>query len=239
MERDFKGVWIPKEIWLDERLNALDKIILVEINSLDGEEGCYASNKYLAEFCQCSEAKVSKSISLLIKLGYIEVAYFDGRKRFLKTCLIKNESLIKNTTQPSKIYKADLENLQDNNIDNNIDNNSNNNKLLLEAEPKQYGNEDINRLFDEWEKFCGFKIDTKIKANRYACNRLLKSRGLESVLKALPYVAEAQQDKYAPCISNFMDLADKWNNLALWYKRKMNSDFMKYGKIVIGTNERK
>ena len=54
MDRDFKGIWIPKEIWLDERLNALDKIILAEINSLDGEDGCYASNQYLAEFCQCS-----------------------------------------------------------------------------------------------------------------------------------------------------------------------------------------
>ena len=26
MERDFKGVWIPKEVWLDERLGILDKI---------------------------------------------------------------------------------------------------------------------------------------------------------------------------------------------------------------------
>jgi hypothetical protein len=41
MERDFKGVWIPKEIWLDERLNALEKIILTEIDSLDAtERGC-------------------------------------------------------------------------------------------------------------------------------------------------------------------------------------------------------
>lgn len=40
--RDFKGVWIPKEVWLDTRLNALDKVILTEIDSLDnGERGCY------------------------------------------------------------------------------------------------------------------------------------------------------------------------------------------------------
>ena len=25
--RDFKGIWIPKEIWLDDDLNATDKII--------------------------------------------------------------------------------------------------------------------------------------------------------------------------------------------------------------------
>jgi Mn-dependent DtxR family transcriptional regulator len=73
-DRDFKGVWIPKAIWLDERLTALDKVILTEIDSLDqGERGCYASNKHIADFCQCSEAKVTKSISHLTKLGYLYV----------------------------------------------------------------------------------------------------------------------------------------------------------------------
>mgnify|MGYP003553470699 FL=1 len=62
--RDFKGVWIPKEVWLDTRLNALDKVILMEIDSLDqGEKGCYASNEHLATFCQCSKTKVSTAIS--------------------------------------------------------------------------------------------------------------------------------------------------------------------------------
>ena len=68
--RDFKGVWIPKIVWLDTRLNALDKVILTEIDSLDqGERGCYASNKHIADFCQCSERKVSESVSKLTKYG--------------------------------------------------------------------------------------------------------------------------------------------------------------------------
>ena len=88
--RDFKGIWIPKEIWLDERLNTIDKVILLEIDSLDiSEDGCYASNKYLADFCQCAETSVSNSISKLIKLGYVEVLKFDGRKRYLKSSLTK------------------------------------------------------------------------------------------------------------------------------------------------------
>ena len=99
--RDFKGVWIPREVWLDERLSALDKIILTEVDSLDGERGCYASNKRLSEFCQCSESKISKSISLLIDLGYIYVESFDGRKRILRSRLTKKEN------QTSKKYKAD------------------------------------------------------------------------------------------------------------------------------------
>lgn len=87
--RDFKGVWIPKEVFLDDRLNAIEKIILVEVDSLDveGSEGCYASNEYLAKFCQCSVTKVSTSISKLIKLGYLYVSGNDGRKRYLKSRL--------------------------------------------------------------------------------------------------------------------------------------------------------
>ena len=124
IERDFKGVWIPKEIWLDEELTALDKIILVEINSLDiGEEGCYASNKYLADFCQCAESKITQAIKKLCDLGYIEIINFDGRKRFLRSRLIKN------IRQTNKIYEADSYNLGYININNNIDNNIiNNNK---------------------------------------------------------------------------------------------------------------
>lgn len=230
MNRDFKGVWIPKEIWLDTRLNALDKIILVEINSLDGDEGCFASNEYLADFCQCSSAKVSKSISLLIELGYIKVLKFDGRKRFLKTCLIKNTSLIKNNTEPSKNYKADKEKIQDNNIYNNKDNNTISKDI--EKTPDNYGNKDINLLFDEWEKKCAFRVNSKIKLNRYACNRLIKSKGIESIIKVIPIVAESQSDTYAPTIANFIDLEQKWNNLAIWYQKKLMTK-KKNGIIVV------
>ena len=113
--RDFKGVWIPREIWLDERLNAVDKVILAEIDSLgNSESGCYASNKYFAEFCGCSEVKVSRTISKLNQLGLIEIISFDGRQRKLKSCLIKK------TRQTYQKDKADLSKRKAINIDSNI-----------------------------------------------------------------------------------------------------------------------
>lgn len=85
-ERGFKGIWIPKEIWLDRRLTPLDKFVLMEINSLDNDEtGCYASNKHIADVCMCSERKISECISKLIDLGYIERVAFDGRNRVIRT----------------------------------------------------------------------------------------------------------------------------------------------------------
>ena len=124
--RDFKGIWIPAEIWLDSRLNALDKIILVEIDSLDSnEEGCFASNKYLAEFCQCTETKISTSINKLVKLEYLKIAKFDGRKRYIKSRIKKIER------QPLKNLNAEFNNFKDINI---INNNKNNNKYNIYGE---------------------------------------------------------------------------------------------------------
>lgn len=111
--RDFKGVWIPREIWLDKRLNMLEKGILTEIDSLDNENGCSAGNEYLAEFCQCSETKVSTAIKKLIKLDYIYQESFDGRIRILKSRLSKNER------QTLKNLKADIKNFKTINKDNN------------------------------------------------------------------------------------------------------------------------
>ena len=93
-ERDFKGIWIPKKVWLDTRLSATDKIILAEIDSLDmSDKGCFISNERLAEFAQCSVTKASTTVSLLIKLGYVVPVSFDGRTRILKSCLSKIERL--------------------------------------------------------------------------------------------------------------------------------------------------
>lgn len=150
-ERDFKGVWIPKTVWLDKRLSALDKMILTEIDSLASEErGCFASNAYIADFCQCSEAKVTKSISLLIKLGYLYVASFNGRQRELKSRLstfsyeAESENVsgcsVKNTRQSSKFYEAESENVRESKLDNNIS--INNNSQKENKQKKKFSSDD-------------------------------------------------------------------------------------------------
>lgn len=35
--RDFKGIWIPKDIWLSDKLTLQEKIMYIEIDSLDNE----------------------------------------------------------------------------------------------------------------------------------------------------------------------------------------------------------
>ena len=128
-KRDFKGIWIPKEIWLDTRLNATEKIILVEIDSLDSSErGCWASNKHLAEFCQCSERTVSNAISKLVEYGYIYIKSFDGRNREIKSKYTLPSSLEINSEQHRKNCEAEKKKLRESNTENNTENNTPNKK---------------------------------------------------------------------------------------------------------------
>lgn len=145
--RDFKGIWIPKVVWLDNRLSALDKFIFAEIDSLDGENGCWASNEYLAEFCQCSATKASLSISKLITLGYLEKTSFDGRTRILKSRLSKNER------QTDNICKADTQKVKG---INNKREKTNNKEFIIpsleevQAYAKEKGREDLAEKFYEY-----------------------------------------------------------------------------------------
>lgn len=114
-QRDFKGIWIPAEIWLNTDLSFLEVILLAEIDSLVKDEGCYASNAYFAEFLGVSETYVSKAISSLAKKGLVYQAAFNGRNRVLKTNLHNskadlNKSARQTTTkvQPyNKVYNKD------------------------------------------------------------------------------------------------------------------------------------
>lgn len=135
--RDFKGIWIPKPIWLDKRLSALEKIIFAEIDSLDCEDsGCFASNEYLADFCQCSITKVSCAISKLIQLGLVYQQSFNGRTRILKSSLSNFER------QYYRICKAGYQTLKAENIDdkNRIDNNSHSSEAVRveDSKPKKH-----------------------------------------------------------------------------------------------------
>ncbi len=74
--KDFKGIWIPKEIWLSKELTPLEKMYLAVINSLNVEEnGCYATNKYFGEVFQHSTNNVSRMITNLKNKGWITVEY--------------------------------------------------------------------------------------------------------------------------------------------------------------------
>lgn len=68
-KRQFKGVWIPAEIWQDADLTLNEKPILTEIDGLCSEQGCYASIKHLYDFISLSPNSCCTIISKLNDKG--------------------------------------------------------------------------------------------------------------------------------------------------------------------------
>ena len=82
--RDFKGIWIPKDIWESEQLSIMEKVLFVEIHSLDNERGCYASNRYFAEFFSVSERQIQTHIASLKTKGFVTVTIQNRYERVIR-----------------------------------------------------------------------------------------------------------------------------------------------------------
>ena len=134
--RDFKGVWIPKEIWLNTDLSIIEKVLLVEIDSLDNSDrGCFASNEYLAKFVQLSEGRVANIISDLKKRKFIIQVFFDGRNRGLR--INKSESSFNENVkaESTKTGKQTTRKREHNNIVNKTTNNTDYSSCEFENSP--------------------------------------------------------------------------------------------------------
>ena len=84
-ERAFRGVWIPADIWLNRELSLQEKVMLIEIDSLQHpQKGCFKSNKKLAEFFGLSPNRVSEVISSLKKKGWVRVDQIREGKQIIE-----------------------------------------------------------------------------------------------------------------------------------------------------------
>lgn len=91
MNRAFKGIWIPADLWLRKDLTIGEKMLYIEIESLDNDFGCIASNKKLGEVIQLIPTSVSRSLKVLEEKGLIRITYdnmttFSGRKITVTPC---------------------------------------------------------------------------------------------------------------------------------------------------------
>lgn len=81
--RDFRGIWIPAEIWLTKELTVGEKLMYVEIESLSKlQRGCFASNAHFAEMFSISTSRVSEIISSLANKGFVLV---DQKRQGVRT----------------------------------------------------------------------------------------------------------------------------------------------------------
>ena len=145
--KEFTGVWVPRSIWENKELGWTEKMLLVEIKSLDNANGCYALNDHFSKFFGLSKDRISKMVTELRRLDYIDVElkYKEGTKqvigRVIRVNINKYEGMGDNTDRYGrKILEpigenADTpigENAEDNNtisFNNTINNTSNINTM--------------------------------------------------------------------------------------------------------------
>jgi hypothetical protein len=103
MDRKFEGVYFSFELWLDKSIPALEKMVFVEIRSLDNNKGCFAGNDHFAEMFGVTERQVQRYIASLKNRGYITQESFDGRKRVLRVSegMRGDKNVISDTTSMS------------------------------------------------------------------------------------------------------------------------------------------
>lgn len=181
-ERDFKGVWIPKHIYLDRELSWTEKILLIEIDSLDKGEGCYASNEYLADFLQVSKGQIVDLRTGLRKKGYLIDRKFDGRRQWISVA--KDRFNIKHTEKPVGSIRENVEAPPD--YINNIENNSIKSKDLIgvppvekpsfkhietekepphASDPKRYGNGQVDDVITAFKSLKGHEPTDELPRN--------------------------------------------------------------------------
>ena len=103
MERKFKGVWIPAQIWLSKELSLQEKCLIVEIDSFDE---CWLTNQRLAEFLNVGKDRASKIVSGLVKRGVLNIQVIRDKntnkvvRRVLKVSDEFKKSLVEKTQDP-------------------------------------------------------------------------------------------------------------------------------------------
>ena len=108
MERQVKGIFIPLEIWQAKDLSWNEKALLMEIDSFTSRgKDCYFSNAYICELLDVKERTAAELIQGLIKKGYIRQVKFDGRRRYVESCIEMQCSLAKNCKADPQNFARD------------------------------------------------------------------------------------------------------------------------------------
>ena len=197
--KEYTGVWIPADVMESEELSPMEKILYGEIA---GFRECYASNAWLASRIGRTERTVKRLLSHLIELGFIEKCGFNGRFRLIRVCQNCHASRVKNDT-PAVSKMTPINKSIDKSI--NID-------KSIEGKPSEYGNKDVNELFSYWREVVKIEPSNN-KANRNACNTLIKQRGKDGAKKVVDLIAKAMTEQFAPKVSSFNELYGAYGKL--------------------------
>lgn len=230
-QRHFKGVWIPKEIWLSADLTWMEKLFIVEIDSLDnGKSGCFASNKHFSEFFNLSTSRCSQIIKSLADKEYIKIKIKRKGKEIIRRSIFINRGVFRILKGGIKYSKGGyLENCKGNNT-------SYNNTSIEKLSP-------ILDKFEKWYKHYPKKVSKQTAKQAWIKLFTKESKknqpSFETLLLAVKQQSKSEQwqnKKYIPHPSTWLnqrrwdDEIETRNNPSNYsnYEEETPSKYLKY-----------
>lgn len=162
MSKEFKGIWIPKEILELKDIGTTEKMILSVILALDNDKGCTANNRYFAELFGLTRTRVSMIIQKLYNKSYI-----GGVNKVIGGVQQKLHRVLK-FTYKGDVTKVITYNILDNSINRSID--------------IKYPFESLE-FIDQWDRWLRYKKDEHrftfktTDSHQTALNTLFKDSG--------------------------------------------------------------
>lgn len=202
---------ISEDVLCDKSLSLAEKCVYARIA---GFEEYFESAEECASLLGLGLSTVRGAKQKLEKLGYIECVRNTGRGKAYRAVLDYRKG---DSTASRPVTQASSK---------------------KEPSKPEFGNSDINSMFTFWQENVGTPIISREKQNRRACYNLLRNKhvGREKLERAVEFVGETKEDRFAPRISDFVDLQSKFNELCA-YKTKhdaelLNSDAKTQNKAV-------
>lgn len=84
----FKGVWIPKAVFMIDDLTLHQKIIVSMVLNLSSDKPCIATNNYIGEILSISPNRVSVHLNNLKKMNYLDIKIVRNNSKHITKRLI-------------------------------------------------------------------------------------------------------------------------------------------------------
>ena len=107
----FISLVLPESVLGDNRLTYFERLLLIELVSLCKKNGyCWPTNRYFMNKFNCTKPTVSKSISSLSKIGYIDIEINNSETNNSKRIIRLSEALKKRITSIQVNINASIQN---------------------------------------------------------------------------------------------------------------------------------
>lgn len=116
--KEFKGIWLPKEVIENTNINDKEKMIYSMILSLSKNQECIVTNSYISKIFNITTIQVSRVINSLKRKGFIKVnlTYKQNSKEIAKRIIIPINTDVNTYKQiSSKPINIDVKDILNNN----------------------------------------------------------------------------------------------------------------------------